>query len=263
MNENQGRPRSMMMLYIIFLLSSFYLFSWLQGLFFSLFTQLSPLSLVMMTAPYVLGMLFLALGSRIAFKTTLFTRPRPLLFFLIFIAFFCILAILALFKDLRPSEMKSSLSWIAASLLFTSIQVLFEESLFRMALSRIEGNELPEHAIAYSLLSGLAFTAAHLSNPEAIDVQALAFYFSMGFVLMYLSLKAKGFEPALAIHLANNLFVDLVVGYEGPMLKRPLYLQPDPTKSLLADTLISLTLITILTLLFLRRSPYAKEEKKA
>jgi len=52
------------------------------------------------------------------------------------------------------------------------------------------------------------FTIFHFQNPEVHGPQAIyamVFYFIMGFALMAVTLKTRGIEAALGIHLANNL----------------------------------------------------------
>ena len=60
----------------------------------------------------------------------------------------------------------------------------------------------------YCLASAVVFTVFHFQNPEVHGPQAIyamVFYFIMGFALMAVTLRTRGIEAAIGIHLANNL----------------------------------------------------------
>ena len=62
--------------------------------------------------------------------------------------------------------------------------------------------------LRYCLASAVVFTIFHFQNPEVQGPQAIyamVFYFIMGFALMAVTLKTRGIEAAVGIHLANNL----------------------------------------------------------
>ena len=66
----------------------------------------------------------------------------------------------------------------------------------------------PRQKLWYCLASAVVFTIFHFQNPEVHGPQAIyamVFYFIMGFALMAVTLKTRGIEAALGIHLANNL----------------------------------------------------------
>jgi membrane protease YdiL (CAAX protease family) len=66
----------------------------------------------------------------------------------------------------------------------------------------------PRQKFWYCLASAVVFTIFHFQNPEVHGPQAIyamVFYFIMGFALMAVTLKTRGIEAALGIHLANNL----------------------------------------------------------
>ncbi len=73
------------------------------------------------------------------------------------------------------------------------------------------------------VLSAILFTAPpHLSNRELGSAEnpalVLVFYALFGGLVTALSIATGGFEPALAIHAANNLFVALICNYQGSSL---------------------------------------------
>ena len=66
----------------------------------------------------------------------------------------------------------------------------------------------PKQKLYYCLASAVVFTIFHFQNPEVHGSQAvyaMVFYFIMGFSLMAVTLRTRGIEAAIGIHLANNL----------------------------------------------------------
>ena len=68
----------------------------------------------------------------------------------------------------------------------------------------------------------LLFALPHLGNRELAQAQSPAivvgYYALFGFLVTAMSLKSGGFEIALAVHAANNLFVALICNYQGSSL---------------------------------------------
>ena len=135
---------------------------------------------------------------------------------------------------------------LVSVLLFTPIQTFSEELFFRCTLAHLLHDEIPsgkKQIIAYSLASGVLFSVAHigtlLTMNIAQSIQAAAFFLILGAFLMYLSLRTGGFEPAIAIHMANNLFLDLVVCQkDSSVLKNPAVLYSGSESFLLITELL-------------------------
>lgn len=136
---------------------------------------------------------------------------------------------------------------LVSVLLFTPIQTFTEELFFRCSLAHLFHDEIPsenqKQMIIYSIASGLLFSLAHISTLMKLDlgpaIQAGAFFLILGAFLMYLSLRTGGFEPAIAIHMANNLFLDLVVCQkDSSVLKNPAVLYSGSESFLLITELL-------------------------
>lgn len=72
------------------------------------------------------------------------------------------------------------------------------------------------------LISSVLFAAPHLGNREVAIASSrtvvILYYALFGFVVTSLCMKHQGFEIALAVHAANNLFVALICNYQGSSL---------------------------------------------
>jgi uncharacterized protein len=120
--------------------------------------------------------------------------------------------------SIRVSE---RLLMAALVLILTPLQCIAEELLFRGMLWRmLEGRRL-RNTLRNSI-SGLVFTLAHLTNPEvglSMDgLVALTYYFLTGFLFMEITTSAQGLEAAIGAHIANNLFIALIMNYPGSSL---------------------------------------------
>ena len=107
-------------------------------------------------------------------------------------------------------------------LLLTPLQCLAEELLFRGVLWRmLEGHRL-RNTLRNSI-SGLVFTLAHLTNTEVglspEGLIALAYYFLTGFLFMEMTTSSNGLETAFGAHIANNLFIALIMNYPSSSLE--------------------------------------------
>jgi hypothetical protein len=111
-------------------------------------------------------------------------------------------------------------------LVLTPIQTSSEEVVFRVfPIRAVQGEKLRRGAMRNVLacvLSAILFTSPHLSNRELGSAESptlvLVFYALFGGLVTALSIATGGFEPALAIHAANNLFVALICNYQGSSL---------------------------------------------
>jgi len=97
------------------------------------------------------------------------------------------------------------------------IQCGAEEFMMRIIPSRTAKNIWVSSAICTA-----CFLLPHLGNTEVTSgdtLFVLLYYALFGFFGTLVSLKAGGFEYALGIHMANNLFISLVCNYESSALQ--------------------------------------------
>ena len=130
----------------------------------------------------------------------MFVRFRPLLTGF-FVMFFLGAGTTFIWMAISPS----SFSYTLRSAAF------LEEILCRSYVAYFVKDDLetrPKQKLYYCLASAVVFTIFHFQNPEAHGSQAIyamVFYFIMGFSLMAVTLRTRGIEAAIGIHLANNL----------------------------------------------------------
>ena len=117
-----------------------------------------------------------------------------------------------------------------ASTVIIAVQSLTEELMFRRFLCDFKGWQ----QYALTCLSSLIFAVGHLGNPEFKEFRNNAFmtgvllssYFSFGLSTAILTVICGGLELSWALHLANNLFLAIIVGYTpSPSESYPLYLR--------------------------------------
>lgn len=118
------------------------------------------------------------------------------------------------------------------ALVLTPLQCISEELLFRTTLWRMMAGRVRRYWIM-AVVSGLAFTLAHLTNVEiqssGYAITILLYYFLTGFLFMEMIRVHQGSEAAFGAHIANNLFLVLVVNYSGSSLASdPWLLQQAP-----------------------------------
>ena len=114
------------------------------------------------------------------------------------------------------------LPFTVLALFLIPIQASTEELFFRGYLLQSIGLRLRNIWIL-SVLSGLVFMLPHLLNPEArINYLLMGFYyFIIGAVMAYITLRDGKLELAIGFHTANNLFSALVANYNGTVLPTP------------------------------------------
>lgn len=123
-------------------------------------------------------------------------------------------------------------AWIMIAplvLLLIPIQASGEELFFRGYLMQAVAR-LWAQPVFLVLLSGVAFMAPHLANPEmgsalGGEIPMALNYFLVGVGTAVLSLRDNGTERAIGMHVVNNLFAGIVVGYEGSVLGTPTIIQ--------------------------------------
>ena len=120
-----------------------------------------------------------------------------------------------------PKSLSSRLLFMAVALVVTPLQSYIEELLFRITFWRMLEGRLKSNLLI-SVLSGLFFTLFHLFNVEVtqapIKIIPLLYYFLAGFVFMMMTTNHQGGEAAIGAHVANNLFLALIVNYQGSSL---------------------------------------------
>jgi hypothetical protein len=105
-------------------------------------------------------------------------------------------------------------------LLLTPLQAATEELVFRGYAMQAFGRLTRSPAII-AVLSSVVFTAPHLLNPEVQQHGMLpmaANYFAIGMLLATITLRDGRLELVVGLHAVNNMFLALVVNYEGSAL---------------------------------------------
>jgi uncharacterized protein len=118
--------------------------------------------------------------------------------------------------------------WIVMApliLLLIPIQASGEELMFRGYLLQAMAR-LWTQPVFLIVLSGVAFMLPHLGNPEmgkalGGGIPMALNYFLMGVGTAWLSIRDNGIERAIGVHVVNNLYAGLVVGYTGSVLGTP------------------------------------------
>lgn len=118
--------------------------------------------------------------------------------------------------------------WIVMApliLLLIPIQASGEELMFRGYLLQAMAR-LWAQPVFLVLLSGVAFMLPHLGNPEmgkalGGEIPMALNYFLMGVGTAWLSIRDNGIERAIGVHVVNNLYAGIVVGYTGSVLGTP------------------------------------------
>ena len=119
--------------------------------------------------------------------------------------------------------------WIYAlvSLVFIPFQAATEEIVFRGYFNQGLTHLLRSKWVAFGLTSA-AFTALHLSNPEALEGAAsgklpivMSGYFFFGFAMCLVVWLDDGLETAIGIHAGNNCFAAVIMNYENSVLPTP------------------------------------------
>jgi len=130
---------------------------------------------------------------------------------------------------IRPQNFSFTLArnWPLDFLLSFALVVLaalLEELMCRSYIAYFVNDQMaetPKQKLIYCLASAVVFTIFHFQNPETVGSQAIyamIFYFVMGFALMAVTLRTKGIEAALGIHIANNLITAWLFTYDDAVM---------------------------------------------
>jgi uncharacterized protein len=108
------------------------------------------------------------------------------------------------------------------ALIFTPLQTSTEELFFRGYLLQGMGRVV-RRPWMLSIINGLLFAAPHFANPEVSQdpVLLMLYFFGMGAFFAWVTLRDGTAELVLGAHAANNLFVALLINYEGSALQTP------------------------------------------
>ncbi|MBN2861091.1 MAG: CPBP family intramembrane metalloprotease [Sphaerochaetaceae bacterium] len=143
---------------------------------------------------------------------------------------------------------------ILLALLFTPLQIFGEEILFRSffyrAFSILKTNR---HIV--SVISAVAFSAAHLSNQEmrmtSSPVPIILYYLLSGFFFMEITYAYGGIAVAAGAHFINNFFISVIVNYQGSsIISFPYYFSP--SQDIILDLIM--LIVTSSVLLIIRSS---------
>lgn len=134
----------------------------------------------------------------------------------------------ALLHPGRYSVVFDFAQWIVFApvvLLLIPIQASGEELLFRGYLMQAVARLTRQPAVLI-VLSGVAFMVPHFANPEMSnavggEVPMALNYLLVGMGTAWMSIRDDGIERAVGMHVVNNLYAGILVGYEGSVLGTP------------------------------------------
>lgn len=145
------------------------------------------------------------------------------------------------------------------------VQTLSEEIIFRQLTLKLFASTDKKWLRALSiLLSATIFAIMHIANPEAVDKLYLIYYFLWGLFAVLLTLYAGSIIPTFSFHLANNLFIAVVMNYPDSALPvYSLFLKNEKPNLIHAVTFtfFSFLVITLIMIFLKKRSQYGKTEK--
>ena len=119
-------------------------------------------------------------------------------------------------------DLRHYIPFVFLALILIPIQTSAEELFFRAYILQGIGLRLRNIWIL-SATSGFLFMAPHLLNPEArVNYGLMGFYyFFIGAVMAYVTLRDGRLELALGLHAANNLFSALFANYTITVMPTP------------------------------------------
>ncbi len=160
--------------------------------------------------------------------------------------------------NFRPGAFFSFLPVVAV---LTSLQTSTEELFFRGYLLQGVGYRLGKWMAI--LLSSILFMLLHLSNPEVtsqdswVAVASLViYYFLIGAVLAWITVKDSGLELALGVHAANNIATFLLVTSTNSVIPSPAVFVVSELKAnfgIVISTALSLWIFSFVVFRLLRR----------
>ena len=146
-----------------------------------------------------------------------------------FIVWFILLGTMSLLEAfLYPGRYSFSLNlhiyipFALVALVLLPIQTTAEELFFRGYIIQSTGLRI-SNIFLLSSISGFIFMVPHLLNPEArLNYLLMGFYyFIIGGVMAFITLREGRLELALGLHAANNVFSALIANYTITVLPTP------------------------------------------
>jgi membrane protease YdiL (CAAX protease family) len=119
-------------------------------------------------------------------------------------------------------DLSRYIPFVFLALVLIPIQTSAEELFFRGYILQSVGMRLRNIWIL-SAISGFVFMVPHFLNPEAqVNYPLMGlYYFLIGSVLAYITLRDGRLELALGLHAANNLFSALIANYTVTVMPTP------------------------------------------
>jgi membrane protease YdiL (CAAX protease family) len=119
-------------------------------------------------------------------------------------------------------DLSRYIPFVFLAIVLIPIQTSAEELFFRGYILQSVGMRLRNIWIL-SAISGFVFMVPHFLNPEAqVNYPLMGlYYFLIGAVLAYITLRDGRLELALGLHAANNLFSALVANYTVTVMPTP------------------------------------------
>jgi len=163
---------------------------------------------------------------------TLITPARGIAwgrFFQGFIVWFILSGLISLVEaTLYPNryvwtlDLRQYIPFAFLALVLIPIQTSAEELFFRAYILQAAGLHL-RNIWVLSTISGFLFMVPHFLNPEArVNYILMGFYyFFIGGVMAYITLRDGRLELALGLHAANNFFSALVANYTMTVMPTP------------------------------------------
>lgn len=143
---------------------------------------------------------------------------------------------------------------ILISLVFVTIQALFEELLFRSLLLHTFGSYFKQKIIICIFIS-ILFTSLHLSNPEIriLGPAILIYYFLTSMFLCIITILDNSIELSFGFHAINNLFGSLILTNKWQVFQtKALFIDISPPKISWDIWFILLFLYPLLIFLYLK-----------
>jgi len=151
------------------------------------------------------------------------------------------------------------------ALIFVPIQAGLEEAFFRGYL--LQGFSLLfKSRVLILIITSSLFAFLHLMNPEPWSYGVGTYLISVFLVGMFMGLITLidgGIELAVGIHVANNLWVHLIVGLEDSVIpSSSLFITPNQNVDMIPTIIFSMSQYTLLTLVFAFKYKWFAKLKK-
>lgn len=232
------------------------------------------LTLLLLVLPFTIGLLafFLCVKYIHQWKIkTLFTGNEAFRFKRMFTAFgvWFILSLL-LFYFQKTEEIifqfdpTQFFGLLFVTIVFMSIQVIFEEVLFRGFLMQWIGRSGAKSWIVV-IITGVLFGLMHMGNPEVkmLGNVVAIYYIVSGIFLGLLTWLDNGLELPIGYHLATNFFASLIVTNDWQAFQTDaLFIDKSPAHFNISDMLILFSTQAVFFLIFFGRKKWFKRDEK-